>query len=424
VNLTERRVLAEKHWQDASATRRMDAEIMSRSSNRVPFVRPASAVSGHVPLLDINRATAELREELLTAVAEVIDSGRFLHGPEVTKLEQSVARLCGVEHAVACASGSDALLLALMALDIGDGDEVIVPSFTFFATGSAVWRLGARPVFVDIDPRTFNLDPSRIEEAITPLTRAIIPVHLFGQCTDMDAIGIIAQQRGLHIIEDAAQAIGARFKSWPAGSMSAVSCLSFYPTKNLGAFGDAGMLTTHDAALAERLRLLAAHGMNPRYYHHLVGINSRLDSIQAAVLNVKLTKLTEWTERRTANASRYDAQFRAAGLDGQIVLPESDARCRHVWNQYTIRIPGGRRDAVKAQLAAAGVGTEIYYPVPLHLQKCFQSLGYCQGSLPHTERAAREVLSLPIFPELTAAEQETVVGRLSEALRTPAAKAA
>src|SRR5947199_3708108 len=257
-------------------------------ASQLPNQRSGGHSPPYVPLLDVNRATVELREELLAAVTRVIDSGRFLHEPDVAELEQSIATLCGVKHAVACASGSDALLLALMALDIGDGDEVIVPSFTFFATASAVWRLGARPVFVDIDPKTFNLDPHKIEDAITPLTRAIIPVHLFGQCADMDAIVVIAQQHGLHIIEDAAQAIGAKFKSWPAGSMSAVSCLSFYPTKNLGAMGDAGMLTTHDAALADRLRLLAAHGMQPRDYHHVVGINSRLDSIQAAVLNVKL----------------------------------------------------------------------------------------------------------------------------------------
>jgi dTDP-4-amino-4,6-dideoxygalactose transaminase len=279
-------------------------------------------------------------------------------------------------------------------------------------------------VFVDIDPHTFNLDPNRIEEAVTPLTRAIIPVHLFGQCCDMDAIGVIAQQKGLHIIEDAAQAIGARFKSWPAGSMSAVSCLSFYPTKNLGAFGDAGMLTTHDAALAERLRLFAAHGMSPRYYHQAVGINSRLDSIQAAVLNVKLAHLAQWTAQRAENARHYGELLKAAGLDGQIELPQSDPRCHHVWNQYTIRVPGGRRDAVKAQLAAAGVGSEVYYPVPLHLQKCFQTLGYGTGSLPHTEKAAREVLSLPIFPELTPTEQETVVSRLADAVRMPVSKAA
>ena len=399
---------------------------MTHGSDRALASSSAAAakLAAHVPLLDVNRGNAALRDEIIAAVTRVVDSGRFLFGPDVTQLEQSVARLCGVSHAVACASGSDAILLALLALDIGDGDEVIVPSFTFFATASAVWRLGARPVFVDIDPHTFNLDPQRIEDAITPLTRAIIPVHLFGQCADMDAIGVIANQHGLHIIEDAAQAIGAKFRSWPAGSMSAVGCLSFYPTKNLGGFGDGGLLTTHDAALAERLRLFAAHGMSPRYHHKVVGINSRLDTIQAAVLNVKLTRLAEWTTQRAANARRYHDLLATAGLGRHVALPATDPRGEHVWNQYTIRVSGGRRDAVKAQLAAAGVGSEIYYPVPLHQQKCFQSLGCGVGSLPETERAAREVLSLPIFPELTEVEQATVVARLAEALVAPAAKAA
>lgn len=386
--------------------------------------RPPEASGPAVPLLDVCRGNQPLRDEILAAMARVVDSGRFLHGPDVAELERSIARLCGVEHAIGCASGSDALLLALMALDIGEGDEVIVPSFTFFATASAVWRLGAQPVFVDIDPRTFNLDPQQIEDAVTPLTRAIIPVHLFGQCADMDAIGLVAQQHGLHIVEDVAQAIGGRFRSWPAGSMSAVGCLSFYPTKNLGAFGDGGMLTTHDASLAERLRLLAAHGMSPRYYHQVVGINSRLDSVQAAVLNVKLTRLAEWTAARAANARRYHELLADAGLADRITIPAVDSRCEHVWNQFTIRIPGGRRDAVRQHLAACGVGSEIYYPVPLHLQQCFRPLGYGIGSLPHTERAAAEVLSLPIFPELTAAEQETVVARLAESLSQAIARAA
>jgi dTDP-4-amino-4,6-dideoxygalactose transaminase len=400
-----------------------DRGAADRPALRSHFER-GNEKAAKVPLLDLGRSTAELRDELLAAVTRVIDSGQFLLGAEVARLEESIARLCGVEHAIACSSGSDALLFALMALDIGDGDEVIVPSFTFFATASAVWRLGAKPVFVDIDPKTFNLDPNLIEEAITPLTRAIIPVHLFGQCADMDAIGVIAQQHGLHIIEDSAQAIGAKFRSWPAGSMSAVSCLSFYPTKNLGGFGDGGMMTTHDASLAERVRLLTVHGMNPRYFHHMIGIASRMDAIQAAVLNVKFGRLNDWTAARAANAARYEALFRSAGLPGQIVLPQVDPRCHHVWNQYTIRIPGGQRDTVKAQLAAAGVGSEIYDPVPLHLQKCFQSLGYASGSLPYTERAAREVLSLPIFPELTAVELETVVARLTEALAPSLSKAA
>jgi dTDP-4-amino-4,6-dideoxygalactose transaminase len=384
----------------------------------------AAATAQRVPLLDLSRSIAPLREALLAAMARVVDSACFLHGPDVQELERAIANLCGVEHAVACASGSDALLLALMALGIGEGDEVIVPSFTFFATASAVWRLGARPVFVDIDPATFNLDPQGIEDAITPLTRAIIPVHLFGQCADMAAINQIAGRWNLAVIEDAAQAIAARFEGRPAGSWGLVGALSFYPTKNLGGFGDGGMLTTSDATLARDLRLLAAHGMNPRYYHQVVGINSRLDSLQAAVLGVKLARLHEWTLARQANARRYDALLRAAGLEGQVVLPPTDPRCEHVWNQYTIRIRGGQRDAVKARLAALGVGTEVYYPVPLHLQKCFQSLGYGPGSLPHTEQAAREVLSLPIFPELTPQEQALVVERLAQALAMPHSQAA
>jgi dTDP-4-amino-4,6-dideoxygalactose transaminase len=383
---------------------------------------PATPTS--VPLLDVGRGTRPLKDEFLAAIGRVLDSGRFLHGPEVGQLETEIARLCGAEHAVACASGSDALLLALMALEIGEGDEVIVPSFTFFATASAVWRLNARPVFVDIDPATFNLDPQCVQEAVTPATKAIIPVHLFGQCADMDAIASIAERHGLWVIEDAAQAIGARYHGRPAGSMGDIGCLSFYPTKNLGAFGDAGMLTTNDEPLAQRLRLLAGHGMNPRYYHKVVGINSRLDTIQAAVLLVKLARLEKWTQARAQHAARYDQLLSRRGLDLLAGLPSAAAGCDHIWNQYTIRIPGSRRDAVKAELAKMQVGSEIYYPVPLHLQECFRSLGYGPGTLPHTERAAQEVLSLPVFPELTAAEQELVVERLGELLVSRAARAA
>ncbi|HZL90223.1 MAG TPA: DegT/DnrJ/EryC1/StrS family aminotransferase [Pirellulaceae bacterium] len=384
----------------------------------------SSALPTSVPLLDVGRANRPLKDEFVAAIGRVLDSGRFLHGAEVAQLEHEIARLCGTEHAVACASGSDALLLALMALDIGEGDEVIVPSFTFFATASAVWRLNARPVFVDIDPATFNLDPQCVEEAITPATKAIIPVHLFGQCADMDAIQSIAERRGLWVIEDAAQAIGATYRGRPAGSMGAIGCLSFYPTKNLGAFGDGGMLTTCDEPLAQRLRLLAGHGMSPRYYHKVVGINSRLDTIQAAVLLVKLARLEEWSKVRSQHAARYDQLLRGRGLDLLAGLPGAADNCDHVWNQYTVRIPGGRRDVVKAQLAQAGIGSEIYYPVPLHLQECFRSLGYGPGTLPHTERAAQEVLSLPVFPELTEAEQDLVVERLGELLVGRMAKAA
>ena len=388
-----------------------------------PVLR-SSSLPNSVPLLDVGRGNRPLKDEFLAAIGRVLDSGRFLHGSEVGQLETGIARLCGAEHAVACASGSDALLLALMALDIGEGDEVIVPSFTFFATASAVWRLNARPVFVDIDPTTFNLDPQCLEEAVTPATKAIIPVHLFGQCADMDAVQTIAERHGLWVIEDAAQAIGASYRGRAAGSMGAIGCLSFYPTKNLGAFGDAGMLTTSDEPLAQRLRLLAGHGMNPRYYHKVVGINSRLDTIQAAVLLVKLAHLEAWTMARAQHAVRYHQLLSGRGLDLLAGLPTAAADCDHVWNQYTVRIPGGRRDVVKAELAKMQIGSEIYYPVPLHLQECFRSLGYGPGTLPHTERAAQEVLSLPVFPELTAAEQDLVVERLAELLIGRAARAA
>jgi dTDP-4-amino-4,6-dideoxygalactose transaminase len=369
-----------------------------------------------VPLLDVGRGNAPLHEEFMAAMSAVVESGRFLHGPEVTSLEGQIARLCGVEHAIGCASGSDALLLALMALDIRPGDEVIVPSFTFFATASAVTRLGAKPVFADIDPATFNVDPACVERAITSATKAIIPVHLFGQCADMDALLEIARRHRLRVVEDAAQAIGASHRGRPAGSMGDIGCLSFYPTKNLGGFGDGGMLTTSDAALADRLRLLAAHGMRPRYYHQEVGINSRLDTLQAAILGVKLPYLDQCTAARAANSARYWQLFDSAGLTKSLGLPQATSDCGHVWNQYTIRVRHGRRDAVKTHLAQCGVGSEIYYPVPLHRQQCFAELGYGPGSLPHTEQAAAEVLSLPIFPELTDAELQTVVLRLGEAV--------
>ena len=367
-----------------------------------------------VPLLDIGRGNRVLRDDILAAIARVVDSGRFLYGPDVTLLEESIAAICNVRHAVGCASGSDALLLALMALDIGPGDEVIVPSFTFFATASAVWRLGARVVFADIDPLTFNLDPERVEEAITPATKAIIPVHLFGQCADMNAMAELASRYDLKVIEDCAQSIGAEYRGRPAGSMGDIGCFSFYPTKNLGGFGDGGMLTTSDKDLADKLRQLAAHGMKPRYYHKYVGINSRLDTIQAAVLNVKLSQLGRWTSERLENAERYRRLFLEAGLSDRLVLPVQKPDRVHVWNQYTIRVRRGQRDALRTWLADAHIGAEIYYPVPLHRQECFRALGYQPDSLPETEAAASEVLSLPIFPELTADEQQLVVQRIAE----------
>ncbi len=367
-----------------------------------------------VPLLDVNRGNEPLRSEIVDAITRVCDSGRFLYGPDVKKLEESIAAVCETGHAVGCASGSDALLLSLMAFDVGPGDEVITPSFTFFATASSIWRLGARAVFVDIDPTTFNIEPQEVEKAVTPATKAIIPVHLFGQCADMDAICDIAARHGLKVIEDAAQSIGAEHCGRPAGSMGDAGAFSFYPTKNLGGFGDGGMITTNDEQLAAKLRQLAAHGMKPQYHHSTVGINSRLDSIQAAVLNVKLSQLGRWTSQRRANAARYRELFTATGLDTYLGLPQEHSDLFHVWNQYTIRVPDGRRNELRERLSEMNVGAGIYYPVPLHLQECFASLGYKPGSLPLTEQAADEVLSLPIFPELTEQEQQLVVERIGE----------
>ncbi len=370
-----------------------------------------------VPLLDLKRHHAPLRDEIAAALSGVCESGVFVLGPEVEALERRLAEYCQVRHAIGCASGSDALLLALMAVGIEPGDQVILPSFTFFATASAVTRLGARPVFADIDPVTFNIDPRHVEQLLGPRTRAILPVHLFGQCVEMEPVLRIAQAVGVVVIEDAAQAIGAEYDGRRAGSMGHIGCFSFYPTKNLGGVGDGGMLTTSDDALAEKLRLLRVHGMAPRYYHKVVGVNSRLDAFQAAVLNVKFPYLDHWTSLRQANARRYAEMFAASGLDRVLVLPQAAPWRRHVWNQYVIRVPDGRRDALRAFLAEARIATEIYYPVGLHLQECFRHLGYQPGDLPETEQAAREVLALPIFPELTEQEQQTVVQRIAEFYR-------
>jgi dTDP-4-amino-4,6-dideoxygalactose transaminase len=367
-----------------------------------------------VPLLDLGRQHHPILDELTAALRRVCQSGAFVLGPEVKNLEQAVAAYCRVKHAVGCASGSDALLLALMACGVGPGDEVIMPSFTFFATASAATRLGAKPVFADIDPATFNIDPLAVGRLMTAATKAIIPVHLFGQCADMDAINRLAEASNIPVIEDAAQAIGAEWKGRRAGSLGAIGCISFYPTKNLGGAGDGGMLTTNDDKLAERLRLLRQHGMEPRYYHKVVGINSRLDSFQAAVLNVKMPYLDQWTALRQANAARYEKLFIEAGLDRILTLPKAIDNCRHVWNQYVVRVPDGRRDALRVSLSKAKIGSEIYYPLGLHEQECFRYLAYKPGDLPETDRAAREVLALPIFPELTAEEQKCVVNAIAD----------
>jgi dTDP-4-amino-4,6-dideoxygalactose transaminase len=370
-----------------------------------------------VPLLDVNRGNREIRDALISAIAEVVDSGRFLHGPQVTELEKQIASVCHTNHAVGCASGSDALLLALMALELEPGDEVILPSFTFFATASCVDRLNLNIVFADINPQTYNVDPTAIEACITRRTRAIIPVHLFGQSSQIDEICKIGAKHEVAIIEDACQAIGAAYHGRPVGSWGQFGCLSFYPTKNLGGFGDGGMLTTNSDTLADRLRLLAGHGMRPRYYHSAVGINSRLDTLQAAALLIKTEKLADYAVARQANAKRYAELFKDSGLSQVVGLPFQDPAAYHVWNQYTLRVGDGRRDALKNYLQQNGIGCEIYYPVPLHNQQCFQGMSCSKVSLPETERASREVLHIPIYPELTRSEQDRVVDTIAKFYR-------
>jgi dTDP-4-amino-4,6-dideoxygalactose transaminase len=365
-----------------------------------------------VPMLDVNRQNAPLGAEFEAAIAEIARTGSFVQGPACKTFEAAIAEYCGVAHAVGCASGSDALLLALMALDVGPGDEVILPSFTFFATASSVTRLGATPVFADILPTTLNIDPADVARKVTKRTKALMPVHLFGQCADMDALAAAAP--GVPLVEDACQAIGAEYRGAKAGAVGLVGCFSFYPTKNLGGWGDGGLMTTNDAAIAAKLRVLRDHGMNPRYHHALVGINSRLDSIQAAVLSVKLPRLDDCAAGRDANARRYAAQLMRMGLDAQLRLPQVAEGCTSVWNQFTVRVRGGRRDALQQFFNERKIGSAVYYPIPLHMQKCFASCGYERGSLPVTERAAEEVLSLPIYECLTRPEQDAVIGALAE----------
>jgi dTDP-4-amino-4,6-dideoxygalactose transaminase len=378
----------------------------------------AGAANISVPMLDVSRENKRLEAEIDAAISEVCKSGAFVHGPACAKFEAAMAEYCGTAHAVGCASGSDALLLALLALGVGPGDEVIVPSFTFFATASAVWRLGAKPVFADIRPDSFNLDPADVLYKMTSATKAIIPVHLFGQCAQMDDIWqIVTAARGIPIIEDACQAIGATYRSRRAGSLGTAAAFSFYPTKNLGGFGDGGLITTNDGELAAKLRVLRDHGQQPRYYHHFVGLNSRLDSLQAAVLSVKLPRLDGWAAARARHAARYAEEFAVRGIDDAIVAPTASDDCRHVWNQYTVRVTDGRRDALQRYLADRKIGSAIYYPVPLHLQKCFARLGYEEGSLPVTEQACREVLSLSVYPELTESEQATVIEAITNFCR-------
>jgi dTDP-4-amino-4,6-dideoxygalactose transaminase len=364
-----------------------------------------------VPLLDLVAQHQTIRDEVMAEVTRVFDTQQFVMSADVTSFESEIAEYCQVKHAIGCASGSDALLMALMALGVGPGDEVITTAYTFFATASAITRLGARPVFLDIDRDDFNLNVALLEGAITPQTKAILPVHLYGQCARMDAILSVAAKHNLPVVEDAAQAIGSEFRGRRAGSMGVVGCFSFFPSKNLGGAGDGGLMVTNDDELAAKLRMLRVHGMEPKYYHQVVGICSRLDGLQAAVLRVKLRHLETWTEARRANAERYGQLFKAAGLI-EIIAPKVHDDCRHIFHQYTVRCQ--RRDELKAHLQAAGIGVEIYYPVPLHQQQCFEFLGYKSGDLPVTEQAALECLSLPIYPELTADQQQYVVEKIAE----------
>jgi len=391
-----------------------------------------------VPLLDLKAQYTAIRDEIRAAIDRVADAQQFILGPEVEALEREVAAYSGCAYGIGVSSGTDALLVALMAIDIRPGDEVITTPYTFFATAGSIARLGAVPVFVDIDPLTFNIDPTAIEARITPRTRVIMPVHLYGQMADMDPIMDIAQRHGLVVIEDAAQAIGSEYKGRRAGSIGHMGCFSFFPSKNLGGFGDGGMVTTNDAALAERIRLLRGHGAYPKYYHKLIGGNFRLDALQAAVLRVKLKYLDDWTAGRQRNAATYRRLFAEAGLTidppscltagcharnkgdctlppGRVVLPVEAPDRRHIYNQFVIRV--AQRDQVMAALKARQIGHEIYYPVPLHLQECFAYLGQRPGDLPASECAAAETLALPIYPELTDAMLAAVVEAVAAGVR-------
>lgn len=364
----------------------------------------------NVPLLDLKEQYRPLADELLAAVKEVIDDQRFILGPVVDRFEAQVVEALGVRHAIGCASGTDAILLALRALDCVDGAEVVTSPFTFFATAGAIHNVGARAVFADIDADTFNLSPEAAEAAVTERTKAVMPVHLFGQMADMPAFRALGDRRGIAVIEDAAQAIGARQRGadgeWiTTGTLGDACAFSFFPTKNLGAFGDAGMTVTNDDDTAERLRKLRVHGGRQMYHHEEVGYNSRLDALQAAVLSAKLPHLAGWSAKRREHAAFYDQAL--AGIDG-LVPPPVRAGNESIVNQYTVRVPGGRRDALMEHLKARGVGSNVYYPVPLHLQECFAYLGYREGQFPESERACKEVLSLPVYPELTEAQRAYV----------------
>ncbi len=367
-----------------------------------------------VPMIDLVEQHQSIRTEVMSAVERVFDSQKFVLGDEVDSFEQDVARYCDSRFAIGCASGTDALVLALKGLGIGRGDEVITTPYSFFATASSITRAGARPVFVDIDPVTFNICPDAVAAAITPKTRAIMPVHLYGQCADMEPLWRLSVRHGIAIVEDAAQALGATYRGRKAGVLGNIGCFSFFPTKNLGGAGDGGMMTTDDKDIAARLRRLRVHGDVGGYNHVEVGMNSRLDALQAAVLAVKLKHLDSWSAARQENAARYTQLFAEHQLTNRIELPAVDSDCGHVFNQYCIRVPHGQRDEVLSGLRQRQVGCAIYYPKPLHLQECFSHLGGSAGQFPEAERAAAETLALPIYPELGEARQHRVVEALVE----------
>ncbi len=370
-----------------------------------------------VPFIDLVPQFNAMSAEIMATVEKVFSEQKFILGEEVSELEREIAEYCDARHAIGCNSGTDALIIALQALGIGEGDEVITTPFSFFATASSICRAGATPVFVDIDPETFNLDANAVEEAITPRTKAIMPVHLFGQCCDMENLWRIAQKYDLEIVEDACQAIGAEYQGRRTGVLGSVACFSFFPTKNLGGAGDGGMMTTDDPELAKRLKCLRVHGDIGQYEHIEVGMNSRLDSLQAAVLRVKLRKLDSWTEARQKNADQYAEMFRQEGVLDTIVLPKIEPNRRHVFNQYCIRVRQGHRDQLMQHLKSKKIGCAVYYPKPLHLQKCFKHLGYRPGQFPESEAASRDILALPSYPELPASDQVRVVAAVSDACK-------
>lgn len=370
-----------------------------------------------VPLLDLKAQYATTKDEIKAAIDEVLESQYFILGPKVERLENEIAQYCNTKYAVGVASGTDALLLSLMAIGVTYGDEVITTPYTFFATAGSISRLGAKPVFVDIDPKTYNINPQLIEEKILALgdprrAKAVIPVHLYGQCADMEPILEIAEKYNLKVIEDAAQAIGAEYKDRKAGSIGDLGCLSFFPSKNLGGYGDGGMVVTDDEELAEKIKVLRVHGSKPKYYHSMIGCNSRLDALQAAVLSVKIKYLDSWSKKRRENAWLYDQLFQ--GMD--IVTPYVEPCNVHIYNQYTIRVK--ERDRLQAHLKAHGIGTALYYPLPLHLQECYAHLGYKEGDLPESEKASKKTMSVPIYPELTEEQQRYIVKAIQEFLGT------